>query len=144
GNTIRLGWRFSFSNTDSMNLMVSPSSKWKTRDAESQFLSAHCVYSSLDSCSVNPDYHMHTPLCRHATGHPAEYAREAMRKGLPEIGFSDHSPMPEPFDDWRMDIGDLPRYFELVDEAREKTPGFPIRLGLECDYFPGQEDWIQK
>jgi histidinol-phosphatase (PHP family) len=93
---------------------------------------------------MNPDYHMHTPLCHHASGHPSEYVREAMRRGLPEIGFADHNPMPEHFDGWRMDIGDLPRYFALVEEAREKTPGFPIRLGLECDYFPGQEEWIAK
>lgn len=93
---------------------------------------------------MNPDYHMHTPLCGHASGHPAEYAQEAMRKGLPEIGFADHNPMPERFDNWRMGVEDLPRYFEMVEEAREKTPGFPIRLGLECDYIAGQEDWIQK
>jgi histidinol-phosphatase (PHP family) len=93
---------------------------------------------------MNPDYHMHTPLCRHATGHPAEYAQEAMRKGLPEIGFADHNPMRETFDDWRMEIGELPRYFEMIEEAREKVPGFPIRLGLECDYLPGQEDWIRE
>ncbi len=86
---------------------------------------------------MNPDYHMHTPLCGHASGHPAEYAQEAMRKGLPEIGFADHNPMPERFDNWRMGVEDLPRYFEMVEEAREKTPGFPIRLGLECDYIAG-------
>jgi histidinol-phosphatase (PHP family) len=93
---------------------------------------------------MNPDYHMHTPLCRHATGHPVAYAREAIRKGLPEIGFADHNPMPKRFDDWRMDISDLPRYFALVEEAREELPQFPIRLGLECDYLPGQEEWITK
>jgi histidinol-phosphatase (PHP family) len=91
---------------------------------------------------MNPDYHMHTPLCHHAKGHPAEYAMEAMRKGLPEIGFADHNPMPEQLDDWRMSLADLPRYFELIEEARAKTPGFPIRLGLECDFLPGREDWI--
>jgi len=89
-----------------------------------------------------PDYHMHTPLCNHASGHPADYVREAIRKGLPEIGFSDHNPMPEPLDDWRMSIDQLPRYFELIDEARAQTPDFPIRLGLECDYIPGRESWI--
>ena len=93
---------------------------------------------------MNPDYHMHTPLCHHATGHPADYAQEAIRKGLPEIGFADHNPMPARFDDWRMGIEDMPRYFELIEEAREMTPGFPIRLGLECDYLPGHEDWITK
>jgi histidinol-phosphatase (PHP family) len=43
-----------------------------------------------------------------------------------------------------MSIDDLPRYFELIQEAREQTPSLPIRLGLECDYFPGQEAWIEK
>ncbi len=41
------------------------------------------------------DYHMHTPLCRHATGEPGEYAARAIALGLTEIGFSDHSPMPQ-------------------------------------------------
>jgi len=93
---------------------------------------------------MNPDYHMHTPLCRHATGHPAEYAREALRKGLPEIGFADHNPMPAHFDSWRMEIDELPRYFELIQEAREATPELPIRLGLECDFIPGYEGWIEE
>ncbi len=94
---------------------------------------------------MNPDYHMHTPLCHHATGHPAEYAQEAMRKGLP----GNRICRPQPDAASRSTTGawissDLPRYFELVEEAREKTPGFPIRLGLECDYLPGHEDWIAK
>ena len=52
------------------------------------------------------DYHMHTPLCRHATGEPVDYARHAVKLGLTEIVFSDHSPMPrEDFDDWRLLAG---------------------------------------
>ena len=48
------------------------------------------------------DYHMHTPLCHHATGEPTEYAARAVELGIPEIGFSEHSPMPrDDFDDWR-------------------------------------------
>ncbi len=43
--------------------------------------------------SLPADYHMHTPLCRHAAGEPAEYAKQAAAIGLTEIGFSDHSPM---------------------------------------------------
>ena len=37
------------------------------------------------------DYHMHTPLCRHAVGEPSAYAARALALGLTEIGFSDHS-----------------------------------------------------
>ncbi|MFZ4595668.1 MAG: PHP domain-containing protein, partial [Verrucomicrobiaceae bacterium] len=47
------------------------------------------------------DYHLHTPLCRHAEGHPSAYAGQAEALGLAEIGFSDHNPMPEFFDNWR-------------------------------------------
>jgi histidinol-phosphatase (PHP family) len=90
------------------------------------------------------DYHMHTPLCHHATGTPVDYARVAIERGLDEIGFADHSPMPTQFDEWRMNIADLPRYFDLVAEAREKFPQLTIRLGLECDFIPGHESWIEK
>lgn len=93
---------------------------------------------------MTADYHLHTLLCRHALGVPADYARVALERGLPEIGFADHNPMPEPFDDWRMDLEELPRYLELVQAAREKYPQLPIRLGLECDFIAGQEHWIEK
>lgn len=90
------------------------------------------------------DYHLHTPLCRHCEGSPVEFAQAALDRGLREIGFADHNPMPEPFDDWRMRIEELPRYLELVQEARQRFPSLTIRLGLECDYLPGCERWIEK
>jgi histidinol-phosphatase (PHP family) len=89
------------------------------------------------------DYHLHTPLCRHATGWPVDYARRALALGLPEIGFSDHSPMPALFDDWRMLDEELPRYFAVVDEARAVCPGLPIRLGLEVDWLEGGQSWTE-
>lgn len=90
------------------------------------------------------DYHTHTPLCKHATGLPTEYAARAIERGLAEIGFADHNPMPEPFDDWRMSLEEFPVYLEMVSEARAKFPEFPIRLGLECDFIAGYEWWIEK
>lgn len=92
-----------------------------------------------------PDYHMHTPLCRHATGEPIEYARRAMEIGLAEIGFSDHSPMPrDDFDDWRMFDRQLDDYAAKVQLARQQFPRLTIRLALEVDYLPGQEAWIRR
>lgn len=91
-----------------------------------------------------PDYHLHTPLCKHAVGHPREYAEAARMLGLPEIGLSDHSPMPAYFDDWRMGLEEFPRYLEMVNEAREEFPDLPIRLGLEVDYLKGGEGWIEE
>ncbi len=93
---------------------------------------------------MTADYHMHTPLCRHAEGNPSAYADRALELGLPEIGFSDHSPMPSLFDDWRMLIEELPQYFVMVEEARASHPTLPIRLGLECDFLPGHEPWLEK
>jgi len=91
------------------------------------------------------DYHTHTPLCRHATGEPTELAAQAVRLGLEEIGFSDHSPMPrDNFDDWRMNAGDLDAYIALVEQARRDHPSLVIKLALEVDYFPGGEDWVRE
>ncbi len=90
------------------------------------------------------DYHTHTSLCRHAVGWPIDYARAAVERGVPELGISDHSPMAEPFDDWRMLAEELPRYLDAVEEARVAFPHLPIRLGLEVDYLPGQEGWIER
>jgi len=95
--------------------------------------------------ALPPDYHMHTPLCRHATGEPAEYARRALEIGLTEIGFSDHSPMRrDDFDDWRMFNNQLDEYVEKVRQARRDFPQLAIRLALEVDYLPGHEDWIRE
>lgn len=91
-----------------------------------------------------PDYHMHTPLCRHAVGEPSAYARHALSLGFEEIGFSDHSPMPrDDFDDWRMRLDQLDAYVESVQAARRDHPNLNIRLALEVDYLPGQEDWVR-
>ena len=90
------------------------------------------------------DYHMHTPLCRHAVGEPSEYAAHALRVGLDEIGFSDHSPMArDDFDDWRMRADQLDDYVERVRRARRDYPTLAIKLALEVDFIPGQEEWIR-
>lgn len=87
---------------------------------------------------------MHTPLCRHAVGQPVEYAAAAVAAGLDEIGFSDHSPMErDDFDNWRMFASQLDTYVASVEEARRRFPQLKIRLALEVDYLPGQEDWIR-
>ena len=95
--------------------------------------------------SLPADLHMHTPLCRHATGEPVDYARQAVALGLTEIGFSDHSPMPqEDFDNWRMFDRQLDEYVAKVRLAQKTFPQLAIRLALEVDYLPGHEDWIRR
>ncbi len=94
--------------------------------------------------SLPPDLHMHTPLCRHAVGEPTEYARRAVELGFKEIGFSDHSPMRQDnFDEWRMNFDRLGEYVDKVRQAQKDFPRLTIRLAMEVDYLPGQEEWIR-
>ena len=87
---------------------------------------------------------MHTPLCRHAEGEPTEYAAQAAKLGLTEIGFTEHAPMPDDdFDDWRMLESDLDLYHEKLDQAERDNPNVTIRRSLEIDYLPGYEEWIK-
>jgi histidinol-phosphatase (PHP family) len=94
---------------------------------------------------INPlpiDYHMHTPLCRHAVGEPLDYARAAAAAGLEEICMTCHSPMPHWFDQWpRMTRAELPRYVAMVREAAAEAP-VRLKLGIEADYFPGTESYV--
>lgn len=91
------------------------------------------------------DTHMHTPLCKHAQGEPTAYAAHAERRGLAGIIITDHNPMPGDY--WssvRMAETELPRYLALVDEARAQYAGrVDVRLGLESDYLPGVEPWLE-
>ncbi len=91
------------------------------------------------------DYHSHTPLCHHAEGTPEQFVQAALKAGLTEFGISDHAPVqPEPFDDWRMSVNDLPDYLRWIDRARaEAGEALPVRAGLECDWLPGCEAWIE-
>jgi histidinol-phosphatase (PHP family) len=94
--------------------------------------------------SLPADYHLHTPLCRHATGAATDYAARAAALGFTEIGFSDHSPMPrDDFDQWRMFASQLDEYVESVRRAQRDHPTLTVRLALEVDFLPGQEDWIR-
>lgn len=89
------------------------------------------------------DYHIHTKLCGHASGEPADYVREALRKGLSEIGFSDHMPLLWMRDEkLTMAPEDLPHYVRMIEDLRSSFNGLSIRLGIEVDYFPGRMDEV--
>ncbi len=92
-----------------------------------------------------PDYHMHTPRCNHATGSVVDYAEAALLVGLKEIGMSDHSPMPDGFDEWRMACNELEGYLAEVRSAKAKFSGrLDIRLGIEADYTPETATYVRE
>jgi histidinol-phosphatase (PHP family) len=102
-------------------------------------------YAGSHSMSLPADYHMHTPLCRHAVGEPTELAAHAVQIGLEEIGFSEHNPMiRDDWDDWHMLQKDFDAYLENVEKARRDHPKLTIKIALEMDFIPGHEDWIRE
>lgn len=92
------------------------------------------------------DSHMHTPLCKHAWGDPEEYAAQGLRAGLKGIIFTCHCPMPNGF--WptvRMDESEFDTYVAMVARTTEKFKGkLDVWLGLESEYFPGYEKYIEQ
>ncbi len=90
--------------------------------------------------------HMHTPLCKHALGEPEEYAAVAQERGLKGIIVTCHNPLPDGLAaSVRMDPEQFDAYVALVARARAAWAGrIDVRLGLEADYMPGLEPWLQK
>ncbi len=91
------------------------------------------------------DSHMHTPLCKHAWGEPEEYAQQAIKAGLKGIIFTCHAPMPNGF--WptvRMSESEFEIYISIVQRAAEAYKNkLHVCLGIESEWFPGQEDYIR-
>lgn len=91
------------------------------------------------------DSHMHTPLCKHAVGAPAEYVQAAREAGLWGIVITDHSPMPAWFDpEVRMELAELPFYHTMLEKLRAEAGGFYVGIGLEADFHPGTEYFVRK
>ena len=90
--------------------------------------------------------HCHTPLCKHASGSPSEYAAVAEQRGLKGIIITCHGPLPEGMGiEHRMGPEQFEEYVDLVAAAREAFAGrLDVRLGLESDFLPGYEQWAEK
>lgn len=89
------------------------------------------------------DYHIHTYLCGHAKGKPIEYVKEAERKGISEIGFSDHIMVDKWRPEYAMKVTQIEDYIRLVENV-EKESSIPVKLGAEVDYFLGKEEEIRR
>lgn len=82
------------------------------------------------------NYHNHTSLCGHASGEISEYIEKAIKKGMLDIGFSDHAAMPE---DVRQGVSMAPEETELyirsiLEAARLYSGKINVRLGFEVDF----------
>ncbi len=90
--------------------------------------------------------HLHTPLCKHAIGEPEDYAQVAWERGLRGVIVTCHGPLPDGLSgDVRMAPEQFEHYVAIVQRARAAWEGrVDVRLGLESDYWPGLEPWLEK
>ncbi|TWU65845.1 histidinol-phosphatase HisJ family protein [Crateriforma conspicua] len=90
--------------------------------------------------------HCHTPLCKHASGEPTEYAAQALEKNLKGLIVTCHNPMPDGFSARvRMAENELDQYIAMVAQTREEWQDrVDVRLGLEADYFQGYESYVEE
>jgi len=92
------------------------------------------------------DTHTHTMLCKHAKGSIEQYAHVAEERGLAGIIVTCHNPLPDGYAaPMRMDEAQLDEYVMYVDRARHVMEGrVDVRLGLEADYVPGYEKYLER
>jgi histidinol-phosphatase (PHP family) len=84
------------------------------------------------------DYHIHTSTSPDGEGDFAQCINEAQKKGIDEIGFSEHL-----LDRPVRPIDFFHGYVERFLQIKKDTP-IPVRLGAEVDYFPDQIEAIKR
>jgi histidinol-phosphatase (PHP family) len=95
---------------------------------------------------ITADHHMHTPLCKHATGPVEAYVERGIALGLSAVGFADHNPLPHGRGaDVRMAESELDGYVRSVLDLRAKYRGrIQVLLGIEMDYVEGLEPYLER
>jgi len=91
------------------------------------------------------DYHIHTTLCKHATGEAGEYKDAATGLGLSEICFTDHMPSSGGYDpEHRMPMEAFPVYRDMIQSLQDGGPPPRVLFGIEADYYEGCEDFLRE
>lgn len=90
------------------------------------------------------DCHMHTPLCGHAFGEPAEYVNAAAERGIQLITFTCHIPADSGLfggSHIRMSEAQLPAYAAAVREAAAygRERGVEVLFGIEAEVYYEEE-----
>lgn len=97
--------------------------------------------------NVIRDGHIHSQYCPHGSNDEMEkYVKQAIKRGLKEISFTEHMPLPEGFEDpseskdSTAKIDQIGNYIEEVKKLKDKYEGqIKINLGMEVDYIEGFE-----
>lgn len=82
------------------------------------------------------DLHNHTHFCNHASGTQEQYILRAMDLGIDVFGFSEHAPMSNFNDGYRISVENLPKYVSETKRLQEKySNNIEILLGYEVDFI---------
>ena len=94
---------------------------------------------------IPDDYHLHTPLCRHARGEPAAYHARARQLGLSEICFTDHAPAPCGYDErCRMRLDQFAEYRAMIRPLLDRRDKPRTLFGIEADYYEGCRAFLER
>jgi len=84
------------------------------------------------------DLHNHTYLCNHATGTIEEYIKRAIELNIDVYGFSEHAPMKNFEDGYRLTLDKKEFYENTILELKKKYQNeIKITLGYEVDFING-------
>ena len=106
----------------------------------------------MEDNKIIRDGHVHSPYCPHGTEDSFElYVDKALEKGLEEISFTEHMPLPGDFLDPRVhkkcfpDPDLMEKYFDELKELKEKYKSvIKINAGFEVDFVEGYEEKIKE
>ncbi len=92
---------------------------------------------------TSKDYHVHESHSADASSATVEgYCKMAEMRGIDEIAFTPHFIIKGPDTHIGPSPDELEGYVEEIHAAQEDTP-ITLRVGLEVDYFPGEERRIE-
>ena len=94
---------------------------------------------------IKHNYHTHTKRCGHAIGEDEEYVLAAIQAGVQTLGFSDHAAYNDPHPSERMNMEQVPGYFESILSLKEKYKDkIDLHLGMEVECFQSEWETLSK
>jgi histidinol-phosphatase (PHP family) len=87
------------------------------------------------------DYHVHTKASPDATGEFSDFIVEAKKKGIDEIGFSEHTILHYERDYPYRSPDSMKKYVQEFLEVKRRSE-IPVKLGAEVDFFPADVEEI--
>lgn len=83
------------------------------------------------------DYHVHTDFSSDSTSPMEDMVKQAIALGLKQVCFTDHMDLDFPKQYEQRFVFDVDKYWNKIDELREKYPQIQILKGIECGMQTG-------